>query len=98
MAKFPASRSDAHSALQFLHGRGLTHLRVRARGDLLTIESGDETEPVRHARLRHVTVQYWTLDMATHTGRWESTPYRGVMDEILSLLVDTFGWVLAPIE
>jgi hypothetical protein len=48
--------------------------------------------------LRHVTVQYWTLDMATHTGRWESTPYRGVMDEVLSLLVDTFGWVLAPIE
>lgn len=40
----------------------LDHLRVRARADLLTLESGPEDNPFRHARLRRVTVQYYQLE------------------------------------
>ncbi|MBM4345410.1 MAG: hypothetical protein FJ100_18720, partial [Deltaproteobacteria bacterium] len=40
------------------------HLRVRARGDLLTIESGDKADPTRHARLRRDTATQWTLEIA----------------------------------
>ena len=98
MAKLIAERYDASSALHFLHGRGLTHLRVRHRGDLLTIESGGEADPIRHARLRHVTVHYWTLEVATHTGRWEPTPIRDTMDNVLAILVDSFGWTLTAVE
>jgi len=52
---------------------------------------------VRHARLRHVTVQYWTVEIATHVGRWEPTPFRGMLDDVLTLLIDDFGWVLTPV-
>jgi hypothetical protein len=58
--KFPPDRLAASSAQQFLDTRGLTHLRVRNRADLLTLKSGDEAESMRHARLRHDTEQYRT--------------------------------------
>ena len=70
-------------------------LRTRARGDLVTLESGPQANPYRHARLRHVTVQYWQLEMPSHT-KWESTPFRAVMDEIVKALVENFGWTLQP--
>jgi len=48
--------------------------------------------------LRHVTVHYWTLEVATHTGRWEPTPIRDTMDNVLAILVDSFGWTLTAVE
>jgi uncharacterized protein (DUF2132 family) len=32
--------------------------------------------------------------MATHTGRWQTTPLRGLLEQILTMLVDQFGWAL----
>jgi hypothetical protein len=78
--------------------KDLKHLRVRRRADLLTLESGPAADPVRHARLRRVTVHYWTLECATHTGRWEKTGFRGPMAEMLEVLTSTIPWVLTPIE
>ncbi len=31
-------------------------------------------------------------------GRWEQTPFRGPLDEVLTLLVRDFGWVRGPPE
>jgi hypothetical protein len=36
--------------------------------------------------------------MAKHTGRWETTPFEAQRDELVRLLVETFGWTLAPTE
>ena len=75
---------------------GLDHLRVRARGDVLTIESGPPSDPVRHARLRRETVDFWGLEVAGYGGRWEPTPYRDTKDRLITALVEQFGWVLTP--
>ncbi len=75
---------------------GLGHLRVRRRADLLVLESGPLDDPIPHARLRRVAVNLWTLECATHTGRWEKTGFRGYLERILELLVSTLPWVLAP--
>jgi len=74
------------------------HLRVRRRADLLTIVSGSPQGPVPRARLRQVTVHLWRLEMPTHTGRWETTPFREDLMVLLKLLVTDFGWTLAPID
>ena len=98
MPKLQASSSDAAEVAAFLRGRGLRHLRARHRADLVTIESGSSKDPWPHARLRRVGVHLWQLEMATHTGRWEPTPLRGQREQLLSMLVDKFGWTLQPIE
>jgi len=36
--------------------------------------------------------------MATHTGKWQPTGFRGLFDEIKESLVQDVGWVLTPIE
>jgi hypothetical protein len=95
----PAHDDDVADVHDFLVKRKkLKHLRVRRRADLVTIESGPADDPVRHARLRRVTVHFWTLECATHTGRWEKTGLRGPMPAVLEALVSEIPWVLEPIE
>ena len=90
---------DEDDVREFLARRKeLKHLRVRRRGELLTLESGPTNDPVRHARLRRVTVHYWTLECATHTGRWEKTGFRGPMTEMLEVLTTSIPWVLTPVK
>lgn len=98
MPKHQASSSDATEVVAYLRKRGLPHLRARHRGDLVTIESGPAKDPWPHARLKRVGVHLWQLEMATHTCRWEPTPLRGLREQLLSMLVDKFGWTLQPIE
>jgi hypothetical protein len=44
-----------------------------------------------------VTAQWWTLEMPTHTGRWEPTTFRAPLQQLLSTLVHDFPWTLTPI-
>src|SRR6266702_3663730 len=98
MPKLAAEDLDLDRAREFFAQHAdLNHIRVRKRGDLLVIESGPEDDPVHHARLRRTTKQWWTLEMATHTGRWERTPFRATRDEILDMLVSQSGWTLTAI-
>ncbi len=53
-----------------LHERyGLTHLRVRKRGKILTLESGPADAVVRHARMKRDTSHLWLLQMPTRGSR-----------------------------
>lgn len=97
MARYSAETWDASDLQRFLHEQGHEHLRVRKHGALLVIESGPDDDPVNHARFRRDTVHYWTLEMATHTGKWERTGLRGTLDDLRQMLVDTFGWTLTAI-
>ena len=97
----PKLKAESHHASE-LEGLlaqypDLIHLRVRRRADLLTLESGPEADPFRHARLRKVGVHIWTLEMASRS-RWEPTGMRGLLKELVPLLVEVFGWVLTPFE
>ena len=74
--------------------RGLTHLRVRRRGDLLVLESGPRNAPSPHARFRRETVHLWRLEFPTHTGSWEITPFRDQLARLLDTLTKDFPWML----
>ena len=99
MAKHAVQPHDAEAVATYLCDEvGLTHLRTRRRADLLVIESGPKDNPWPRARLRRVGVHRWRLEMATHGGRWETTPFLAQRDELVMLLVESFGWTLAPAE
>ncbi len=92
---YKAEPSDAVSVERHLHGHGLAHLTVRSRGAILTIESGPPDDRMPHARSRRVGVHLWQLEMATHQDRWETTPFRAPLNDLLDMLISNFGWLLA---
>ena len=94
---YSAEPWDAEAVEGLLHENGLTHLAVRKRGAVLTIESGPPKDRFPRARLRRVSVHLWQLEMPTHSGRWERTPYRVLRDEIVQILMADFGWTLADV-
>ncbi len=90
---------DADAARKYFDEfKGLEHLRLRIRADLLVIESGPDNDPIPHARLRRLSAQAWRLEMATHDERWERTPDLGPMRSLLQRLVEVYTWILAPRE
>jgi hypothetical protein len=97
MAKLHAAPEHAEAVTAHLEVRGLRHLRARKHGQLVIIESGPEDDPIVHARLRRDTVQLWMLEIATHTGRWEKTGFRGPLRDLLELLVKDLPWTIAPV-
>jgi len=76
---------------------GLGHLRARRRADLLTLESGATSAPVPHARFRRVGVHRWQLEMPAHTGRWQRTPIRAQLTELVDAVITQFAWMLTPL-
>lgn len=82
--------------IQLHQYQGLEHLRVTARGEVLSIVSGSDSDPVRHARLCRQAVDLWRLDVAGRGGRWEPTPLEDTASNLVTLLVEQFGWVLMP--
>ena len=97
MAALTAKYAVGDTERQLAEYEGLSHLRVRVRGAVLTIESGPPADPHRHARLRRETVNLWSLHMAGHGGRWQPTGLRDVRAKIVVALVEQFGWVLEPV-
>lgn len=87
---------DGASAEQMLHDRGLQHLHVRVYGKHLNIYSGPKDDPENRARLTQLSSTRYRLDMAGRRGRWEPTPYLGTCDELLTQLIDQFGFLLSP--
>jgi hypothetical protein len=97
MARFLVQTSDVLTVEAFLAVYpDLHHLRVRRRGDLLTLESGPTENPRRHTRLRRVSVHLWRLEMPAASNRWNLTPFRDQLKVLLDLLVYQFPWTLAP--
>lgn len=95
MPKQKVTEDDVHVVEALLHDRDdLRHVRVRRRSDLLTLESGPADDPQPNARFRRVAVHLWTLELPTHTRRWEKTPYRDQLRILFAMLVDEFGWLL----
>ena len=98
MPKFPEDPFVVLGLEQTLSKHGLHHLRVRKRGDLLILESGPKNDPVRHVRLRRATRQWYTLEVASHTGRWDPVfPVRAPAVQVLETVIREFPWVLAPV-
>ena len=95
MPKHIADALQASSLEGLLEARELNHLRVRRHGDLLVLESGPTDDPLAHARLRRMGAHIWCLEMPSHKS-WETTPFRGQIQELLTLLEADFPWTLTP--
>ncbi len=80
-----------------LHDLGHDHLRTRKRGAAVIVESGPKDDPVKHIRVRRDTVHLWCVDIANHRGKWEKTPLRGLLDDVVHLVAESFPWVLAEL-
>jgi hypothetical protein len=99
MPVLPADEEDAEDLRQLLHrDPDLSHLRVRKRASVLTVESGPKDDPVPHVRLRRLTLHEWTLEIATHMGDWQPTGERAFMKDLVALVRQQYPWVLRPIE
>ena len=94
MPTLKATDTDLHSVEAFLKRRKLKHIHARKRADSITLDAGTKADPWPRARARRVTTQWWTLDMADPAGRWEQTPFRAPLLELLDQLADSFPWIL----
>lgn len=92
-----AEPDDAERVAELLHAAGAAHVRTRTYGAAVIVESGPKRDPLRHARLRRDTVHLWCLDIADHRGRWERTPLRAPLDDLVSSLAREFPWALTPV-
>jgi hypothetical protein len=45
-----------------------------------------------------VTKQYWTLEVANHTGQWERTGLRDCLDPLLEQTLRDMPWLFAPVD
>lgn len=92
-----AKEFQSSLALKLRQLDGLAHLRVRARGAVLTVESGSSDDPFPHVRFRRDTVNLWLVEMPVRGGRWQKTPFRGPLDDLVDMVADNFPWTLAPL-
>lgn len=97
MGKLSAKTTAPHLRQRLGTYGHLGHVRVRARGAVLTLESGPEDDPVPHARFRRDTVHLWLLEMPMRGNRWDPTGMRDTIDDLLEALVTMFPWMLEPV-
>ena len=98
MPKLSADELHAETVERLLRAnRALAHVRLRKRGDAITLESGPKDDPVAHARLRRVTAQWSTLEMPTHARRWERTPLRAPLSQVVTTLISEYPWTLTQL-
>jgi hypothetical protein len=96
MSNLRADEDHEDEVRDWLRRKKLGHLRVRRRAETLTLELGPREDPIPHLRLRRVSVHLWTVECATHTGRFEPTFLRDQLDKVLSEVDKNMPWVLAP--
>ena len=94
----PVESYHPSSVQQRLRKHGLRHLRARKHGSTVIVESGPDDQPFKHFRLRRDTVHLWWLDMAGHGQRWEKTPFRAQLDELVDMVVNDFPWTLTDVS
>lgn len=81
-----------------LQQKNLLHLDVYSRGDHTVIHSVDQGEKVSRIRFTRIGIDRdgdrYELGVATHTGRWQHTPFTGDIHELFAVVTEQFPWVL----
>lgn len=98
MPTLHADQFHPTSVEDILHKRGFTHLRARKYGAAVIVESGPKSNPIRHFRIRRDTVHLWLLDFSLHNDRWEKTPFRAPLRDLVEAVIEQFPWTIAFIE
>ncbi|MDA8343887.1 MAG: hypothetical protein M0Z66_00240 [Thermaerobacter sp.] len=81
---------------KLLRERGLHHLKVTSRGRHVVVYS-EEADGEKVSRIRFCTLGHdqFRLDVTTHPGRWEQTPYEGPLPQLCDTALTDFSWLLA---
>jgi hypothetical protein len=82
---------------QLLATHKLNNLSVLTRGRhmvIYSVEGDDKVYRLRFARIGHGRYE---LDIASHRGVWEPTPFTGTIDKLFNIVVTQFPWVLAAL-
>ncbi len=74
----------------------LDYIVVKKHGKSLKLMSEGSNGLEPHARFTRFGSDLWRLELPSHTGRWEQTPFTGPMDEVLDALIESLGWYLEP--
>jgi len=77
-----------------LQERKLCHLKVDKRGSSIVVYSSGENGKENRCRFTRIKTGLFVLNMANHTGRWESTPFEGSLGELLEMVIEQFPWTL----
>jgi len=73
----------------------LKHLKVTKRGVNIVIYSDDEESGKdNRCRFTYVKSGQYILNMANHKGKWEPTPFKGTLEELLEMVIEQFPWTL----
>jgi hypothetical protein len=91
----PIDRSHVEELRHILSRLGLQEFHVAKHSPCLRVEAIDEQGNYPVLRLRRDTVHLWILELPKSTNRWETTPYRATMPELMNMVVADFGWLLA---
>lgn len=78
-----------------LQEQGLHHLKVVGRGVHLVVYS--ETDGHKFNRIRFTRLaasDRYQLGFATHTERWEETPFEGTLSELLTMVLEQFPFTI----
>jgi hypothetical protein len=98
MPKHHAEDSHAKAVERLLHARDFAHLRARKYGATVIVESGPANDAYKHLRFTRDGVHVWQLHIANHRGRWEFTPFRGPLDQLVTLVADALPWTLQSVH
>ena len=99
MSKSPYSKFEVlaacDSVARFLRERGLSHLKAAVRGRHVVVYS-EEPDGEKVSRIRFCSIGRYQsrLDVTTHPGRWEQTPYEGEIAQLCDAAMTDLGWLL----
>jgi hypothetical protein len=77
-----------------LHDKGYNYLKTRVYRNTIVIYSEYDRIKENRFRLIHDTDKSYVLSMATHTGKWELTAFEGTIEELLTIVINDFNWIL----
>jgi hypothetical protein len=78
-----------------LNDIGMHHETVTKHSPCLRVDAMDDVGAYPLLRLRRCTVHLWPLEFPNSRNRWESTPNRDTIPNLLKLMVTDFAWILA---
>ena len=98
MPKYQAEDSHAKTVERLLHARDFAHLRARKYGATVIVESGPADDVYKHLRLTRDGVHVWFLHIADREAAGSPLPFAARLDELVTLVADTFPWTLQSVH
>jgi hypothetical protein len=77
-----------------LEKRGLNYLKVAERANSIAIYSEDSDGKLNRCRFIKIAPKLYVLSIANNSGKWESTPFEGILEELLEMVIEQFPWTL----